>query len=259
MFKYILEIKNRIILLFITWFSVICVSYLYKETLLFLFIESELFTNNEFKVYYFIFTDVIEVFSVYIELIFFVSLQIWIIYLMYHMFIFLSYGLFIVEYYYLNYMVKTVLVIWFFSIIISKYFLIPSMWNFFINFQNGTYLNLYFEAKLNEYLNFYMKFYYIFIFYCQIFSVLLFFFKYTNANCSFIKKFRKLCYYFLVIISTLISPPEILSQIVISLFLICCYELFIFLFLFKFSVNLLIRKPIKTNKNSTNKQQIAKS
>ena len=149
MSKYILEIKNRIILLFITWFSVVCVGYLYKETLLFLFIESEIFVNNEFKVYYFIFTDVIEVFSVYIQLTLFFSLQILCIYLIYHICIFLSYGLFIVEYYYLNHMVKTVLTVWFFSIIISKYFLIPTMWNFFINFQNVTYLNLYFYAKLS--------------------------------------------------------------------------------------------------------------
>lgn len=253
MSKYILEIKNRIILLSITWFFIVCISYLYKETLLFLFIESEIFINNEFKVYYFIFTDVIEVFSVYVRLIVFFSLQILFTYTIYHVFIFLSPGLFIVEYYYLNYIVKTVLTIWFFSIMISKYFLIPTMWNFFITFQNASYLNLHFEAKLSEYLNFYIQFYYIFIIYCQIFTVLFFFFNYINANSSLIKKFRKLYYYFLVLFSTMVSPPEILSQIFVSFTLIFCYEMFIFGVLFKSACNLLTRQPVETNKNTTSK------
>lgn len=233
MFKYILEIKNRVILLFITWFSTVCISYLYKETLLFLFIESELFGDNEFKVYYFIFTDVVEVFSVYMHLIFFISFQILIIYLIYHSFVFLSYGLFLLEYYYLKYFFKTILLVWLFSALVSKYLLIPMTWDFFVNFQNGHYLNLHFEAKLNEYLNFYTKFYYIFLVYCQIFTVLFFFFSYVNADSSSIQKFRKLYYYFLLLFSTLISPPEVLSQIFISLILIFCYEVFILLFLFK--------------------------
>lgn len=233
MFKYILEIKNRIILLLITWFSTICITYLYKETLLFLFIESELFGNNEFKVYYFIFTDVVEVFAVYMHLILFISFQILIIYLIYHSFVFLSYGLFSLEYYYFKYFVKTIFLVWLFSALVSKYLLIPNTWDFFVNFQNGQYLNLHFEAKLNEYLNFYTNFYYIFLVYCQVFTILFFFFNYINADSSSIKKFRKLYYYFLLLFSTLITPPEVLSQISISLVLIFCYEIFILLFIFR--------------------------
>jgi len=253
MSKYILEIKNRIILLSITWFFIICISYLYKETLLFLFVESEIFITNEFKVYYFIFTDVIEVFSVYMQLILFFSLQILLTYIIYHVFIFLSPGLFIVEYLYLNRIVKTVLTIWGFSIIISKYILIPTMWDFFITFQNASYLNLHFEAKLSEYLNFYIKFYYIFIIYCQIFTVLFFFFNYINVNSLLIRKFRKLYYYFLVLFSTLVSPPEIVSQVFVSFTLIFCYEMFVFGVLFKYTCNFLTRQPIETNKNTASK------
>jgi sec-independent protein translocase protein TatC len=251
--KYILELKNRFILLFITWFSVILIGYLYKETLLFLFIESEIFVNNEFKVDYFIFTDVLEVFSVYIELISFLSLQIVVLYILYHSFVFLSHGLFISEYYYLNYIVKTILIVWFLSVILSKYILIPTMWNFFFNFQKAGSINLHFEAKLSEYLNFYIQFYYIFIFYSQIFTLLLFFFNYINANSSLIKKFRKIYYYFFVLFSTFVSPPEIYSQICISLVLIFFYELFIYGFILKSSIIFLIRQPIETNKNTCSK------
>lgn len=247
MSKYLLEIRNRVALLFLAWFSVFCISYLYKETLLFLFIESEIFANNEFKVYYFIFTDVIEVFSVYLHLITFISSQILWIYLLYYGFSFITYGLFATEYYHLRYIVKTVSFVWFLSIMVSKYLLIPVMWDFFINFQKSSYLNLHFEARLSEYLDFYTRFYYVFIIYCQIFSILFFFFKYTDADTSLIKKFRKLYYYFFVLFSTLVSPPDIISQITISLVLITCYEVFVLIFLFKNKMNSLVRKPVKTN------------
>lgn len=127
------------------------------------------------------------------------------------------------------------------------------MWNFFFNFQKAGSINLHFEAKLSEYLNFYIQFYYIFIFYSQIFTLLLFFFNYINANSSLIKKFRKIYYYFFVLFSTFVSPPEIYSQICISLVLIFFYELFIYGFILKSSIIFLIRQPIETNKNTCSK------
>lgn len=238
MFIYILEIKNRAILLFVVWISLFCISYLYKETLLFLFVESEIFLTNEFKVSYFIFTDVLEVFSVYVQLTFFVSYQIVMFYLIYHTFTFFKYALFKTEYYYLRFIINVVIFIWSLSAIISKYILIPSMWFFLVNFQNSNSLSLHFEAKLSEYLNFYIKFYYVFVFYCQTFTFLFFVFNYLTANSLLIRKFRKLYYYFMVLFATLISPPEILSQIFISSILIFCHELFIIVFLFKYFVNL---------------------
>jgi sec-independent protein translocase protein TatC len=237
MISYIIEIKNRVILLFITWFSVILVGYFYKETLLFLFLESEMFINNEFKVDYFIFTDVIEIFSVYIQLIWFISLQICILFFLYHSFMFIGLGLFFIEYLYFSHVLKVIICVWFLSIFFSKYLLIPMMWKFFINFQNISFINLYFEAKLIEYLNFYIKFYYVFVCYCQILTFLYIFFNYINANVILVKKFRKLYYYFFVIFSTLISPPDIFSQIGISLILIIFYEFFIYIYFIKFFIN----------------------
>lgn len=69
-YKYYLEIKNRCLLLSLTWVSTILVSYLYKETLLFISIQPSICNNNS-AIFYFIFTDVKEVFSVYLKLVFF--------------------------------------------------------------------------------------------------------------------------------------------------------------------------------------------
>ena len=154
------------------------------------------------------------------------------------------------EYYYLKYILKIVSFVWFVSVFLSKFVLIPTMWNFFLTFQNSSYINLHFEAKLSEYLSFYTKFYYVFTIYCQIFTVLVFFFNYMNANVLLIKKLRKLYYYLFVLFSTLVSPPDIFSQVFISFILIFFYEFFILIFIIKHSFNLLVRQPIKSNKNT---------
>lgn len=209
------------------------VGYIYKENLLFLFLESEIFTRNEFQTDYFIFTDVSEVFLVYIQLILFLNFQITLAYLCYHSFVFVSSGLFKKEYYYSRYMFRVLIFVWLFSISISKYVFIPIMRDFFFNFQNFSSINLHFEAKLNQYFDFYVKFYYMFIFYCQIFTLLFFFLDYVNTNINIVKKFRKLYYYCFILLSTFISPPDIFNQILISFFLIVLYELFIFRLMFK--------------------------
>ena len=231
--KYIIELKNRFFLLLLTSLSMLMVGYIYKENLLFLFLESEMFTRNEFQTDYFIFTDVSEVFLVYIQLILFLNFQVTLVYLCYHSFVFISSGLFKKEYYYSRYLLKVLIFVWLLSICISKYIFIPIMRDFFFNFQNFSSINLHFEAKLNQYFDFYVKFYYMFIFYCQIFTLLFFFLDYVNTNIRMIKKFRKLYYYCFILFSTFISPPDIFNQIFISFFLITLYEFFIFRLMFR--------------------------
>lgn len=105
MSKYILEIKSRAILLFANGFSVILVGYLYKEIILFVIIEPNLLINikKSLETFYFIFTDVTEVFLIYFKLIIFLSLQILYVYSIYHFFIYLSPALFHFEYLYLRF------------------------------------------------------------------------------------------------------------------------------------------------------------
>ena len=127
MSKYFLEIKNRLILLLLTWFSTVLVSYLYKETLLFIIAQPNTFTNvNEhLAFFYFIFTDVTEILSAYLKLIVFLSSQILFIYLIYHFFLFLSPALFQFEYLHFKFTLQLVSFVFMFSFILITYFLIP--------------------------------------------------------------------------------------------------------------------------------------
>lgn len=246
-YKYYLEIKNRLLLLALSWVSAILVSYCFKEVLLFSITKHNTYSSYYAEeMFYFIFTDVTEVFSVYITLIFFLGNQILVAYALYHLLMFIALGLYKSEYNYLTFVFKTSMFFFFLSVVVFNKILFPFSWDFFLSFQNFAvlkFLTLHFEAKLSEYLTFYVMFYHICIFYFQTFMLLILFFDYVKNELNVIKSFRKIFYYSFVIFSTLITPPDVFSQFVLSFSIICSYEILMFCII----VKTLIRQPIKTN------------
>ena len=80
--KYLLEIKNRTFLFIINGLFTIITIYFYKENLLFSITYYSILKlkNNQLDTFYFIFTSVTEILSVYISTAFFLSYQIMFIY-----------------------------------------------------------------------------------------------------------------------------------------------------------------------------------
>lgn len=229
MINYIIEIRNRIFLLFITWVSIIFIGFLYKEILLFLFIKPALYNDLiKYPIFdYFIYTNISEIFTTFFQIILFISNQIFFIYFFYHVLVFISPGLYYFEHWYLK--ITFVFGIFFsiFSIFILNTFLLPISFQFFLNFQNSfknKIINFYLEAKLIEYFYFYMNMYYTCIFSFQFFTVLIIFLEYINLNSSIVKNFRKFFYFIFVVFATLVTPPDIFSQIFLSLVVVFIYE-----------------------------------
>ena len=232
MLKYLTEIKSRLTLLIFTLCSIIAICYTYKEILLFMVTQIHLNDTSS----YFIFTNVTELFSVYFRLIMFISIQISVWYLFYHIFTFLSPALFFYEYEFGSFFFRVSTFFWFFSIFLSIFILIPFGWNFFLSFQ--TNLSFYFEANLTQYLDFCVSVYLLSFVYCQSFTLLFFFLLNVAQNCKYIKRFRKIYYYIFVLFATLVSPPDIFTQIVISFFTTIFFEFVIFIFLLRFFTRL---------------------
>ena len=117
---YLIEIRNRMFLSFLTWLFIGFVCYFYKEIILFYILN--LINSKHLKSFvfdYFIFTNITEIFQIYIKIIFFISNQIFLIYSFYHLFIFLSSSLYFSEYKNFLLFIK----ILFYSLIISILFL----------------------------------------------------------------------------------------------------------------------------------------
>lgn len=232
-YKYYLEIKNRSILLAISWIFASIICYSYKETILFLLINSSNHLSALNIEPYFIFTDISEIFYVYVQLTFFISNQIAVIMIFYHSLLFLSSGLYHFEYKKLQSAFKIFVFSWLSSIILLNKFLIPFSWAFFLSFQQTDTLSFFFEAKIVEYFNYFTNLYYICLINCQVLTVITLFLNNISTDLKKVRKFRKLFYLVFVIFSTLTTPPDIISQIVMSTSLIVIYEILLFLRYFK--------------------------
>jgi len=233
-YKYYLEIRNRLALLILTWVFSLIVGYTYKETLLFVLIDSNgyvrNFSNSEA---YFIFTNITEVFQVYVELIVFLSNQITLNLVGYHLIMFISSGLYSFEFVRLRFSYKIFLISWVFSIVLLCHFVIPFSWDFFLSFQKNSNdiqpTSFFFEAKIGDYFNYFSSLYYICYFNCQFLAILTYFLIHMSEKLDKTREFRKLFYLVFVLFSTIMTPPDVISQILMSLFLIASYELIVFI------------------------------
>jgi len=228
-YKYLLEIKYRSFFSIIAWSFLMINCYYFKETLLYIFMRFSV-NSNHTNLVYFLTTDVAEVFIAYVQLSCYIANQIASIFLFFQVFCFLSTGLYKFEYMYLKNIIIITITCWLICIFILNSYVFPSSWDFFFKFQK--YLSLqsitfYFEVKLNEYLIFYKSMYYL----CNlIFQTVLLFFIFLDlykTNLLMVKKLRKVFYFLFFIFSTFLTPPEVIYQLIISVFIIIIYELII--------------------------------
>ena len=235
LYRYFFEIKSRILLIIISWVITILICYFYKETLLFLLVKLNI-KLYYLESFYFISTNLTDVFYVYLQLSYFVSTQLSIFVFIYHFLLFISPGLFEHEYK----LLKLIVLISFFflslSILILNIFILPYVWTFFSGFQTNKYnesINIFFEAQFTEYLNFYILTYYINVSIGQVFVFFLLLLNFIENKIRFINNTRKIFYSIFLIFATIITPPDIISQIIISLCFSLIYEIIVIIILLK--------------------------
>jgi sec-independent protein translocase protein TatC len=232
MLKYFLELRNKFILLLVTFLSTLMVCYYYKDALLFLITQMHLNDTN----LYFIFTNVTELFSIYLQIVSFFTVQVIIWYFFYHLFFFLATALYTYEFKFISFVFGSGTFFWFLSALLSSYIIIPYSWNFFLSFQFQE--GFYFEARINDYFKFYIHAYALCLIYFQMFIILFIFLVDVSQNYYYIKKYRKLYYYIFLILATLMTPPDLISQIFTTFFLIIVYETVLLLSLYSFYLKL---------------------
>lgn len=236
-YNYYLEIKNRFLLTILTWFLVLIACYFFKEPLLYVFINLNKHYNKLGHTPYFIFIDVSEIFYVYLQLIFFVANQIFILMAIYQVLMFLTLGLYNSEYVQLRSIFQILIFTWVCSILLFKEFIMPFSWAFFISFQEAdTSLqpaSFFFEARIIEYLNYFTSLYYICLLNCQAMAGITFALGLISERSGTIKTFRKLFYFVFIVFSTITTPPDVTSQIIMSFTLIVIYEFLTFFRCFK--------------------------
>lgn len=242
-YQYYTELKFRVFLLVVTSVSILLVSYAFKEILLSIVVNSYS-VNPISELSYFIFTDVVEVFNVYVCLLFFILKQGMYFYFIYHTLIFIAPGLTKLEYRFFITLFSVSFFLFTLSVLLFKKMLFPFSWSFFLSFKDFVIfksLTLHFEAKLLDYVMFFFNLYLSCVFYFQFFLFPIFFFMYLSKELSVYRFSRKFLYYACLIFSTLVTPPDVTSQVVLSFTLIIGCEILVYCSLFKQVVQKLVR------------------
>lgn len=224
-YNLIVEIKNRIFLILITWFSVFFVAYIYKEIFFLSIIKNNFFIN------YFIITHVMEVFLTHLKLSQFLANFFFIFYFCYHSFLFFVSGLYYMEYSFLKNIFLICLVNLSLVVLITYFFGVYIFWSFFFKSQQAVsdyIIKIYFETKLNEFLIFYLSLFRFTILSTFLFTILVFFSIYIIRNLFVLKSYRKICHFCLLITLAIIIPSDLYSFLLIGVFVISIFEFFLF-------------------------------
>lgn len=238
-FNNIKEIKNRLILILISLTSLLVVTFYYQKTLLYLSVKPSLFLFQEDS-FYFIFTDLTEIFITYVNLNTFVSLNITGLLTLLHFFFFLTPIFYFLEYEIVKKKVILVITFWITSFLVSYYVIIPSSWEFFLNFQKTNtkkdathFFEIFFEARISEYVDFFIDVQIMsaaIVF--TVFGVFSFFIEKEKDAIAKIKVYRKHIFFVIFFLSAIISPPEISVQLTISGLICLLFEMILMKHLF---------------------------
>ncbi len=236
MYIYLVEIKNRLLYLIISWFLISIILFFYKDCIIY-FILKPCITKKIINNFYFIYTNLTEVISVYLKLVFFLGFYLSYPHIIYHLW------KFIYPIFYIKNLKKNKLLLllfslfWFILNIILYIWIIPNLWEFFLNIGSNNYQNpvgLHFEAKFNEYINFIIQIYIISnILFQFFFSLITLILKKNQYNLRSIKQLRKISYFFFLIFATIITPPDIIDQIIIIFALSCVIECILIIVIIK--------------------------
>ena len=243
---FIIELKNRFLLSIYSWVCTAVTCYSYKENVVFLIAKPGI-NSYTTKNFYFLFTDLSEPFYTYLKVVMFISNQSLYIYTIYQIIVFLSPGLYMSEY--INLIKK-------FSwglAIISVYtygiycYILPWSWEFFLDVEKSKNMVFFFEAKISEYLDFVLTIYYLMIAKIVILVVLINAIMLQSNLKESLKKLRKPILVIFLITSSLITPPDIISQLVLTAILCSMFEIMIYKLIVSYSLKTKLRKPIETN------------
>ncbi len=238
--NYLYEIKNRTLLLLITWTTTFITCYLYKEIIVFIFIYPSLDLFKKTCIY-FISTNLIEIFYTNLVICNFISINILIFYLFYHSLMFLAPGLYKNE---IENILMTLFIYLFLNMLfitILYYFVLPKSWEFFLGFQKtlNNDIKIYFEAQFYNYINFCIKLFKLTLLNCFVITLILFFLLFLKEkSLNIIKITRKFIYFLILIFSSIITPPDVFSQLLMSTITIFVFETIILLVLIKTNFNI---------------------
>jgi Sec-independent protein secretion pathway component TatC len=191
---------------------------------------------------HFIYTHPVELFSVQVLLMLYFSLLFHFPFLFWQIIDFFKSSLTAFEYSRIYILIIIVFSFLFMINTITCFYLFPSIWLFFVNFNHMS--KFFLELRIQEYFFFVKDFIYL-LNESILFSIFLFTFFVFNGF-HVLLRWKKLFIFLIMMFSTFLSPPEICSQLLLFFFFMFFFELIVLVYIIivKFYKYIIISKVI---------------
>lgn len=225
--KYLQEIKYRIFFIIIAFITLFISCYSFSTEILIIFIKPLEGVLSK-KVISFIFTNMSDAFVTNIYISFLLSFVLCSPIFLAHCLFYLMPGLFLYE---RKQIIQLFLLSFFCFIyinILSYYLLLPSIWEFFLKFQledPSNLIQIKFEGRINEYITLICHFLFFFNILFQFPILMYILIKFGVIKLEILVFLRKIIYFNFLVLSAMLSPPDILSQILIFIPIFIVYEI----------------------------------
>ena len=230
LYTYLNELKLRLVYFFFTWFINSIVLYLYSWEILEILLNPLNFYGEVHRI---VFMSLDEGFFGYIQVYLLISFLLALPSLFLHTFFFIWPGLYLVEAWNILKLFSLTCLLSFTILSFVYFYLVPTVWYFFSSFEFEIAYNfsLDFEPKFSSYLSFIFS-----LFIVSIFLIISFFFFIIFLFCNFISVKmlllnRRYVFFAFLLISTVISPPDVFSQCILTVLLFVLFEITLFVFL----------------------------
>lgn len=219
--NYLLELQYRFFIIFLNFFFNFLILYIYKEEVIYLFSFQQ-----EENSPYFISTHLTEIFLVHLKISIILSFYFTYPLTLIQLSLFLNPALYNYESKNVKNYVFIALLLYSICLMFTYMYFIPYCWKFFSSFQSPI---IHYEAKFNSYTKFFIESIFLLQFLFQFLGFFLFFIPHLRP--SFYKFSRKTLYFSFLFFSTLLTPPDVYSQLLVSSIFIFIYETFVFFYL----------------------------
>ncbi len=228
--EHFIELKNRFLYIIYFFIATSIISYCYSKEIYYFLLKPLLINyQNTGKQAKIIYTNLTEAFFTYI------TLSLWTA-------TFFTLPLLLTQIYKFTapalskqskniviiYMVLSV-ILFFLGAYIAYHFIFPSAWGFFLSFENqninNTGASIMLEARVSEYLSLSLQIILAFGISFQSPVILMIFEKIGIISVKTLRSKRRIAIVIIFIIAAIITPPDVLSQIILATLMILLYEL----------------------------------
>lgn len=230
--EHILELKTRVVRCVILFLLLCCIGMFFANTI-YNFLAAPLIkaiaeNGNDRKL---IFTGLTEGFMTHMRVSIFFALGISLPYMLFELYKFLSPGLYKQEKKVILPIILIAILLFFLGISIAYFFVAPIACKFFISFEGIIHYNIpiVLEARISEYLSTIIQLLLSFGIVFQLPMILLMLCKLKVLSVKTLVKYRRHAVVVNFILAAIITPPDVISQVMLALPMVILYELSIIL------------------------------